>query len=420
MSTLLTIPDAGELVAHTMLALKVAGYASAAMMPGHQKATNQTEKPEVTAPENYAAPGTQYTSAREALAHMVHELRNPDRNAYNGTLNFTYATLAQLLDMLRDPIYQHGLMLNQELKTGTNGLPFDMVTTFHHIPTATEVSFALPAYIKEDKRLDDCQRVGASYTYFRRYGLRQALGITDGDDDADQAEAKRDRKRKGRTPAQPDALRDECQSWLPDVTAPGWEEAERRAVAMGATPYTPEQIEAAKDQKREFSKLAPDEIAFINAACDGLAGDFREITPIYEKYEAALNTRIQADEIRILDEEDYRRAVHRCWLQASQEFTNTPVSPLCADDVIADDVADVVACEVTEDADDELLRLQACRASLKERLRDGSIPNTSGDAGEDAEADAVYAKLNEKRSQTATPEPDAKPPVIIPESELPY
>ncbi|HBZ1374116.1 TPA: hypothetical protein MJE50_00740 [Klebsiella pneumoniae] len=198
MSTLLTIPDTAELLAHTITALKAAGYASAAMIPVHKNASNEVEKTEVTAPEVYVAPGQQYANARDALAHMVHELKNPDRNNYNETLDFTYATLAQLLDMLRDPIYQHGLMLNQELvhaDNATGSLPFNMVTTFHHNPTGTEVSFTLPAYIKQDKRLDACQQFGATYTYYRRYGLRQALDITDGDDDIDQADSKRERRK---------------------------------------------------------------------------------------------------------------------------------------------------------------------------------------------------------------------------------
>jgi hypothetical protein len=385
--------------------------------------SNEGAKPEITAAEMYVAPGAQYGNAREALAHMVHELHNPSRNAYNDTLDFTYATLAQLLDMLRDPIYQHGLMLNQELKVGNNGLPFDMVTTFHHIPTGSEVSFALPAYIKEDKRLDDCQRVGASYTYFRRYGLRQALNITDGDDDSDQAEAKRDRKSKkgsrGRNAtAQPDVLHDEVMTWLPDVTAPGWEEAERKAVAMGATPYTPEQIEAAKDQKREFSKLTAEEIAFINAACDGLAGDFREITPIYQKYEAVLAARIEAREVFILDEEDLRRGYHRCWLQASQEFSGAPVSLLCENDEAPAVIADSVTPE-------ELARIQKKRDDLKAGLLDGSIPNTSGDPDVDAELDSIYAQAKSGVIEPAAfigplPESLQGPAVIIPESELPY
>lgn len=197
MSTLLTIPDAAELLAHTLAALKAAGYASAAMMPVHRNDSNEVEKtetPATTAPEIYVAPGKQYANAQEALAHMVRELKNPQRDNYNETLDFTFASLAQLLDLLREPIYQHGLMLKQEFEKGDE-LPLDMVTTFIHIPTGTEVSFRLPAYIKEDKRLDECQRVGASFTYFRRYGLRQALDITDGDDDIDQADSKRERRK---------------------------------------------------------------------------------------------------------------------------------------------------------------------------------------------------------------------------------
>ncbi|MNV09281.1 ERF superfamily protein [compost metagenome] len=376
----------------------------------------------------YVAPGSQYGNAREALAHMVHELHNPQRDTYNETLDFTYARLPALLDMLRDPIYQHGLMLNQELKIGTNGLPFDMVTTFHHIPSATEVSFALPAYIKEDKRLDDCQRVGASYTYFRRYGLRQALNITDGDDDADQAEAKRERKGKkagrGRT-AQPDALHDELMQCLPDGTAPGWEEAERRAVAMGATPYTPEQIEAAKDQKREFAKLTPEEVAVINEACDGLAGDFREITPIYNKYEAVLAARIEAREVFILDEEDLRRGYHRCWLQASQEFSGVPVSPLCDEDDIDEAPAlPEPLAKLDNLSAEEQARISEKRDARLAGLCDGSIPNTSGDPSVDAELDAVHDRVKGEavHSLPTDLQSDAlsEPAVIIPESELPY
>lgn len=215
MSTLLTIPDAVELAVRTLTALKAAGYASAAMMPAHKNTSNEGEKTEVqqqptTAPEVYVAPGKQYANAQEALAHMVRELKNPQRDNYNETLDFTFASLAQLLDLLREPIYQHGLMLKQEFEKGDE-LPLDMVTTFIHIPTGTEVSFRLPAYIKEDKRLDECQRVGASFSYFRRYGLRQALDITDGDDDIDQADAKRER-RKARA-------RNSSRKWKPTTSS---------------------------------------------------------------------------------------------------------------------------------------------------------------------------------------------------------
>lgn len=194
MATLLSIPDAAELLAHTLTFLKTAGYASAAMIPAAKKPSNQSAKQEATAPEVYVAPGKQYANVNEALAHMIHELKNPARDSYNETLDFTHASLAQMLDMLRDPIYQHGLMLKQEFEKGDE-LPLAMVTTFLHIPTNTEVSFRLPAYMKEDKRLDECQKVGATFTYFRRYGLRQALDITDGDDDIDQASRKQERRK---------------------------------------------------------------------------------------------------------------------------------------------------------------------------------------------------------------------------------
>lgn len=394
--------------------------------------SNEDEKPEVTAPEMYVAPGSQYGSAREALAHMVHELHNPQRNAYNDTLDFTYATLAQLLDMLRDPIYQHGLMLDQSLKAGSDNLPFDMVTTFHHIPTGTEVSFSLPAYIKEDKRLDECQRVGASYTYFRRYGLRQALNITDGDDDADQAKAKRDRKGKGRSTASASG-----RQWLPDVGNPEWEAAERRAIAMGAVPYTPEEIEAAKDQKRCFSPLMPHEIEFLNKVTEPLNGDMTGMLAVYEKHRDAMFEHVRDGDFVLFDEEDQRRALYVCWVTAAEEFSGLkcrhPDDDGFDDDGVRyedydkdDDVVIVPDSDCNsikpkaDDADDELLRIQACRASLKESLRNGAASNTSGDPAVDAEGDAAYAKLNEKRGKKDTRIPETKPLIDIPESDLPY
>lgn len=406
--------------------------AAAAMIPVHQNTSNEVEKtevPETAAPVAYSAPGTQYGSAQEALAHLVHELNNPERDSYNETLDFTYATLAQLLNMLRDPIYQHGLMLNQSLvraNDATDSLPFNMVTTFHHIPTSTEISFSLPAYLRQDKRLDECQQFGATYTYYRRYGLRQALGITDGDDDADQAEAKRQRRGKRNKPAQPDALHDEIMQCLPDVTAPGWREAESKAIAMGATPYTEEQIAQAWENARTFKKLTPEECQFLNVTFEHLAGDYSSVDPIWQKYKAVLDQRARAGDIRIVDQEDLSRGYFRCWLLAAQEFAGVTVSVLCEDDEpgqdIAPDVADVVADDLPAE---EQARLKQKRNERLAGIRAGTVTNSYGDAEDDAVCDALYAQVKSglspqppiRREYVDAPE---KPLVTIPESDIPY
>ncbi|HHV9242396.1 TPA: ERF family protein [Escherichia coli] len=277
MSTLLSIPDAAELLAHTITALKAAGYASAAMIPAAKKPSNQGEKQEVqpaTAPEVYVAPGKQYANAHEALAHMIHELKNPQRDSYNEALDFTHASLAQMLDMLRDPIYQHGLMLKQEFDKGDE-LPLVMVTTFLHIPTNTEVSFRLPAFMKEDKRLDECQKVGATFTYFRRYGLRQALDITDGDDDIDQASRKQER-RKAR------AL-NTSREWKPTTSARTKPEAILNMLVAageftGAAVIT--QAKARNPFLRTPTEVAEDTITLL----DGLKSDAEQARDIVLRY----------------------------------------------------------------------------------------------------------------------------------------
>lgn len=277
MSTLLSIPDAAELLAHTITALKAAGYASAAMIPAAKKPSNQGEKEEVqpaTAPEVYIAPGKQYANVNEALAHMIHELKNPLRDRYNETLDFTHAGLAQMLDMLRDPIYQHGLMLKQEFAKG-DVLPLEMVTTFLHIPTNTEVSFRLPAYMKEDKRLDECQKVGATLTYFRRYGLRQALDITDGDDDVDQASRKQDR-RKAR------AL-NSSREWKPTTSARTKPEAILN-ILVASGEFTGAAVIAQAKARNPFLRTPAEVAEDTITRLDGLKSDAQQARDIVLRY----------------------------------------------------------------------------------------------------------------------------------------
>ncbi|MGO3911545.1 ERF family protein [Huaxiibacter chinensis] len=278
MATLLSIPDAAELLAHTITALKAAGYASAAMIPAAKKPSNQGENQEVhqplTAPEVYVAPGKQYANVNEALAHMIHDLKNPQRDSYNETLDFTHASLAQMLDMLRDPIYQHGLMLRQEFEKGDE-LPLAMVTTFLHIPTNTEVSFRLPAYMKEDKRLDECQKVGATFTYFRRYGLRQALDITDGDDDIDQASRKQER-RKAR------AL-NTSREWKPTTSARTKPEAILNML-VAAGEFTGAAIIAQAKARNPFLRTPAEVAEDTITRLDGLKSDAEQARDIVLRY----------------------------------------------------------------------------------------------------------------------------------------
>ncbi|EFO4694453.1 hypothetical protein A3436_14365 [Escherichia coli] len=277
MALLLTIPDAAELLAQTLTCLKASGYDSAAMIPAAKKPSNQGEKQEVqpaTAPEAYVAPGKQYANVNEALAHMIHELKNPLRDRYNETLDFTHASLAQMLDMLRDPIYQHGLMLRQEFEKGDE-LPLAMVTTFLHIPTNTEVSFRLPAFMKEDKRLDECQKVGATFTYFRRYGLRQALDITDGDDDIDQASRKQER-RKAR------AL-NTSREWKPTVSARTKPEAILN-ILVAAGEFTGAAVIAQAKARNPFLRTPAEVAEDTITRLDGLKSDAQQARDIVLRY----------------------------------------------------------------------------------------------------------------------------------------
>lgn len=157
--------------------------------------SDETEKADSAAP-SFKVPGTEYDDVHEAVLHLRGMSSNPQRNEYNETLDFTYANLAEILDMLRQPLYQHGLIMTQTPERVGEG--FDMVTTFNHVPSKTSLSYRMPMTMKNDRRLDDCQRFGAALTYFKRYAIRDVFGVTDGDDDIDQGEARKQRRREKR------------------------------------------------------------------------------------------------------------------------------------------------------------------------------------------------------------------------------
>ncbi|ECY4822349.1 hypothetical protein AVB34_04085 [Salmonella enterica subsp. enterica serovar Lindern] len=202
MSSLINMTDLSEVISNLFISLKAAGYSSSAMMPVHQNTSSEVEKTEVRAsnpPEILKIPGQQYRNAEHAMFELKHDLggKGPLRDSYNEKLDFTYASIQSWQQLLAEKLYQYGLAWRQdsvEVDKKTDTLTHKMVTTFTHLPTGTSVSYTLPYYVKQDKNLNSSQEQGASLTYFCRYALRQALGIADGDDDADQSTAKKARR----------------------------------------------------------------------------------------------------------------------------------------------------------------------------------------------------------------------------------
>lgn len=437
-----TLHEVSTLLSTVSALLSSAVPAAAAMIPVHQNTSNEvekTEEPETAAPEAPPAPheintlGSQFSSIHAALQWVSHNASNPIKNRWNAEEGYAWNDLPELHRTIKPLLYQAGVFYSQTLKTNEDGKP-EIITTFRHIPTDTihiehlEIAdTGVDKQIKKsgkEKELSSHQKWGYTMTYCRRYALYAALGLQP-DDCGDLDDSPKGNKKRNK-PAQPDALHDEIMQCLPDVTSPGWREAEAKAIAMGATPYTEEQIAQAWENARTFKKLTPEECQFLNVTFEHLKKDYSSVDPIWQKYKAALDQRARAGDIRIVDQEDLSRGYFRCWLLAAQEFAGVTVSVLCEDDEpeqdIAPDVADVVADDLPAE---EQARLKQKRDERLAGIRSGTVTNSYGDTEDDAVCDALYAQVKSglspqppiRREYVDAPE---KPLVTVPESDIPY
>lgn len=404
--------------------------------PDIKNTSDEDAKPENAAVwQREPRPGDNFSGIDEAMEFIQEHAHNPAKNRCNEDEGYRWSDLPELHREIKPILKLARTTINQEYVNNSDGVP-SIKTTFTHVPTLTSKVFWMTTNLKgirKNQHLDECQQMGWTITYCRRYALYAALDLQP--DDMGDMDGKS--RRKGRAPVSPAVA---GRQWLPDVGNPDWEAAERRAIAMGAVPYTPEEIEAAKEQKRYFTPLAPHQSEFLNKVIAPLNGDMTGITAVFEDHKAKLFAHVKCGDFTLFDEEDQRRALYWCWVTAAEEFSGLkcrhPDDDGFDDDGVRyedydkDDADDVVivpdaSCNIpSEDADDELLRLHECRANRKEALRDGSIPNTSGDPAVDAEGDAAYAKLTEKRKRggksSSSTSPGDKPLVMIPESDIPY
>ena len=146
------------------------------------------------APEGTEAPARETTNAETdkisaALAKAQAKIQSPSKDKtvkVSGTsksgksfnYNFKYATLDAVIDAVRGPLTSNEMWFYQSVENG------NMTTTLTHSSGQTIVS-QLPM----PKLPDGAQECGSLLTYFKRYGLCAALGITaEEDDDANASE----------------------------------------------------------------------------------------------------------------------------------------------------------------------------------------------------------------------------------------
>lgn len=263
-----------------------------------------------------------FADVEEALLFITEQAENPQRNCWNEEEQFTWSDLPALLKIIRPLLAKSRVLMSQSLQTNEHGAE-EVITTFEHVPSKTKKIFTMKVNTKgrrKNPELDECQEWGWTLTYCRRYALYAALGLQPDGDDIDMSNMKKERRKAARSESPATTSKRE---WLPMVGDAKAEAAERRAVELGATPYTEADYERAREQERRFPKLTPDETSFISRTTAPMKGDFRELNAIQERLQAELYDKISKGLVSFFDEEDQRRALYRVWLEACEEYVST-------------------------------------------------------------------------------------------------
>jgi hypothetical protein len=125
-----------------------------------------------------------------------------DATASGGKFSYDYTTLDTLIEHVKGPLNDNGLMFTQSNES-IDGTPHLVTTIIHESGQwiKSETAMCVPE--------NDPQEFGSAMTYARRYGLSAILGIASEQDD-DGATASRSRSQsKSKSNGQPKASKDE-------------------------------------------------------------------------------------------------------------------------------------------------------------------------------------------------------------------
>lgn len=112
-----------------------------------------------------------------ALAKANGEIKNAVKDAENPHFKRDYATLASVLDAVREPLSKNGLSVLQTVR----------VAEGNHFLLETRLAHASGQWVESETPLllvkDDMQGLGSAITYARRYALAAMIGVSHADDD---------------------------------------------------------------------------------------------------------------------------------------------------------------------------------------------------------------------------------------------
>lgn len=131
-----------------------------------------------------AAAAVAHASLAEALFAIQQEMPTFQRDQINSHFGSSYANLETILPKVLEIIGKHGVMVQQfpSYLIAPNGLEVTpaLRTVFTHVATGQEKEDVTPLMLGGKAT---AQSHASSVTYFRRYGIVSALGITTEKDD---------------------------------------------------------------------------------------------------------------------------------------------------------------------------------------------------------------------------------------------
>lgn len=132
-----------------------------------------------------------------------------NKTANAGKFSYRYADLADVMEAVKQPLADKGLVLSQHVHGEANNIGIETVL-LHESGEWMSSTISIPV-VSQNGRMNAAQEVGTTITYLRRYSVTAMLGIAS-DDDTDASDAPAPPK-----PAVPDKKPDDSGKLVADV-----------------------------------------------------------------------------------------------------------------------------------------------------------------------------------------------------------
>lgn len=119
------------------------------------------------------------TNVLKALFDAKSKFAKPKQSGFNKHLNSRYSTLEDVLEAIEPGLQDSGLVMFQSMLEADVQNQIKVETKVFHAESGEWVSFLTVVPVSKN----DCQGVGSSLTYARRYAITSAFGLGEPDDD---------------------------------------------------------------------------------------------------------------------------------------------------------------------------------------------------------------------------------------------